>query len=139
MEAAQPTSADAVDFSLLEWRWGGVNGSKASPVAGCEIGSLKVTSSKLTYKWVSGGCVQLGALRKSVANCLACLFCLIDGRWVGGKFDWISTSRTSRDLNNIIGGYNGWDKNAIGKADAYAFVIISDGGRLRSNVTMEGK
>lgn len=138
-EAAQPTSADAVDFSTLDFCWGGFKGGSAKAVDGVEIGSLKVSASKMTYKWVSGGCERLGAANKSDANCLACLFCLIDGRWVGGKFDWISTSRTSRSLTNIAEGYHGWDRDAVSKADAYAFVIISDGGRLRSNVTMEGK
>lgn len=147
--AEEPTAAacaaDALDFSSLDWCWGGVNGGKASLVEGCEIGSLKVASDKLTYKWIAGGCEQLGAASRTAATCFACLFCKIDGAWRGGKFDWISTSRTSRDLKNIVGGgdnpggYKGWDKAAITKADAYAFVIISEDCKKRSNVITCGK
>lgn len=142
--AEEPTAAacaaDAVDFSSLDWCWGGVNGGKASLVEGCEIGSLKVTSGKMTYKWVSGGCERLGASSRTDADAtLACLFCHLDGKWRGGKFDWISTSRTSRDFKNISEGYCGWDAGAVGKAEKYAFVIVSKDGRRRTNLITCGR
>lgn len=121
----------------LDWCWGGFNGSKAKQVDGCVIGSLKV-GKKIAYKWVKGGCEILGASSKEDASkTLACFFCRIGGKWLGGKFDWISTSRTSRDFNNVNSGYNGWDKNAISKADAYAFVIVSSDGKKRTNVAVK--
>lgn len=129
---------DDVDFALLDWRWGGFNGSGASLKDGCRIGGLKVSGNGLSYDWQAGGCELLGASSAGDADCLACLFCRIGGQWQGGKFDWISTSRRTRSLENIHGGYNGWDPGAISKADAYAFVIVSRNGKARSNVIVQG-
>ncbi len=132
-------SADEVDFSALNWSWGGFNGKNAKPVEGVEIGSLKV-SGNLTYKWVRGGCEKLGATsREDADHTLACLFVRIGGKWQGGKFDWISTSRLSRDFKNVRDGYGGWRKDAIEAAEAYAFVICSKDGKRRSNVAMFAK
>lgn len=130
----QSTAEDAVDFSSLAWNWGGFKGGSAKLDAKARIFNLAVKSNGLTYKWMQGGCENLGASSREDASCLACLFCLIGGKWVGGKFDWISTSRTSRDFANISGGYNGWDKQAISKATKFAFVIVSKDGKKRTNV-----
>ena len=133
-------SVVAVDFNSLDWCWGGFSGKKAKSVDGVEIANLKVSNDGMSYSWKSGGCEQLGAKDRSDAgNTLACLFCKIDGRWRGGKFDWISTSRTSRSFENINGGYNGWDPSAISKAEKYAFVIVSKDGKRRSNVITCGR
>ena len=133
-------SADAVDFAALDWCWGGFKGGSAKPVDGVEITALKVTASGLSYKWARGGCEKLGATSREDADHTICaLFCKLDGKWEGGKFDWISTSRTSRDLKNIEGAYNGWDKNAVSKASEYAFVIVSADGKKRTNVIKAGR
>ncbi len=130
---------DAVDFSSLEWAYGGFKGGGAKPVNGVEIGSLKV-SGNLTYKWVAGGCEKLGATsREDAGHTICALFVRNGGRWKGGKFDWISTSRTSRDLKNIKSGYNGWPRDAVDKAEAFAFVIVSEDGKKRSNVAYAQK
>ena len=131
------TAADAVPFGDLEWCYGGYNGKNAQ-LADCRIASLKVSGNGLSYDWQSGGCEQLGASSAGDADCLACLFCRIGGKWQGGKFDWISTSRRTRSFTNIYEGYHGWDPDAIGKADAYAFVIVSRNGKARSNVIAQG-
>ncbi len=127
-------SKDEVDFASLDFCWGSFSGGKAKLVDGCEIGSLKVSGSGLSYKWAKGGCEKLGASSSTDAACLACLFCKIDGRWKGGKFDWISTSRLTRGFENITDGYNGWQKDAVSKATEYAFVIVSKDGGKRTNV-----
>lgn len=132
--------ADAVDFADLDWCWGGFDGKKAARVDGCEIKSLKVTASGLSFKWARGGCEQLGAASASdYSRTLACLFCRIGGKWQGGKFDWISTSRTTRDFANVRDGYNGWRKDAIETAEAYAFCIVSKDGKKRTNVIISGR
>ena len=131
--------ADAVEFAALDWCWGGFDGSKAKRADGCEIGALKVTTIGLSYKWARGGCEALGAASATDAACLACLFVRVGGAWRGGKFDWISTSRNSRDFKNIREGYNGWRGDAIERAEAFAFVIISKDGRKRSNVACSAK
>ena len=133
-------SADGVDFAQLDWAYGHFNGKLASPVPECVISDLSVGGGKMSYKWASGGCELLGAADRGDANCIAALFVKgADGAWKGGKFEWISTSRTSRSLGNIEGGYNGWDPNSIGKARGFAFVIVSKDGRRRSNVIVEEK
>lgn len=132
-------SEDGVDFSMLKWNWGGFSGGGAKLDAKARIYNLSVKSSGMTYKWMQGGCENLGAKSKEDAACLACLFCLIGGSWVGGKFDWISTSRLSRDFKNISDGYCGWDRQAVSKADKFAFVIVSKDGKRRTNVIACGK
>jgi hypothetical protein len=89
--------------------------------------------------WVKGGCEKLGASSSTDAACLACLFCKLDGRWRGGKFDWISTSRTTRGFENVRDGYGGWRKDAIEAAEAFAFVICSSDGKKRTNVALFAK
>lgn len=136
--SASPASSDAVDFASLEWAWGGFNGKNAKLVDGCEISSLKVTADGMSYKWVKGGCEKLGASNREDAGAtIAALFCKIDGKWQGGKWEWISTSRTTRSLENIKEGYNGWRKDAIGVASAFAFCIVSKDGKKRTNVIVQ--
>lgn len=127
-------SDDAQKFAELNFCWGGFNGSNAVWNTATEISNLRIDS-KLSYQWLKGDCEQLGASdRADASQTLACLFCLIDGKWLGGKFDWISTSRVTRDFRNIETSYHGWDASAISKASAYRFVIISKNGQSRTNV-----
>ncbi len=132
---APGATVDAVPYSSLNWSMGGFNGSKAVLHEGVEIGSLNVGRDGMSYRWVRGGCEQLGAADKGDASkTLACLFYLdASGKWQGGKFDWISTSRTTRDFKNIHSGYNGWNAAAFDAATEFAFVIVGTNGR-RTNV-----
>lgn len=56
------------------------------------------------------------------------------GAWVGGKFDWISSSRRSRDFVNVYSGYAGWSLADVPNPCQAAFVIVSPDGKKRSNV-----
>ena len=137
-EAEIVGKTDTFDYSSLDWRYGGFSGAKAKPVDGCEIGSLKVSADGMSYKWVAGGCEKLGASsREDAGATIAALFCKIDGKWQGGKWEWISTSRTTRSLENIKKGYGGWRKDAIEAASAYAFCIVSKDGKKRTNVIVQ--
>ncbi|MBQ9344085.1 MAG: hypothetical protein IJT88_02590, partial [Kiritimatiellae bacterium] len=127
-----PAPAASTPALSLNWCWGGFNGSKAKEVSDAQIDSLKITSSGMSYKWVKGGCENLGAnSRDDKDHTIACLF-LEDGR--GGKFDWISTSRTTRDFKNINIGYNGWDADAFRACKTFYFCICSADGKRRTNV-----
>ncbi|MBQ3812149.1 MAG: hypothetical protein II841_01125, partial [Bacteroidales bacterium] len=127
-----PAPAASTPALSLNWCWGGFNGSKAKEVSDAQIDSLKITSSGMSYKWVKGGCEALGATSKTDSDhTLACLF-LVDGR--GGKFDWISTSRTTRDFKNINNGYNGWNASAFKACKTFYFCICSADGKRRTNV-----
>lgn len=134
-QTAQSSPEDSVDFGQLDFCWGGFKGGSAKLDAKARILNLSVSSSGMSYKWLSGGCENLGATSKDdYKHTVACLFCLVGGKWRGGKFDWISTSRTTRDFKNITEGYVGWDREAVGKADKFAFVIIGADGKRRTNV-----
>lgn len=132
-EKPHQPSADAIDYSLLDWRYGGFNGSGAVHNPNVIIRDLKISSSGMSYAWQSGNCQMLGAAGHTNADCIAALFCLVGGRWVGGKFEWISTSRLTRSWHNIDG-YNGWSRKVFDSASKYAFVIVSRDGRHRSNI-----
>ena len=136
----QPASAeDAVDYTLLDWRWGNFKGAKAS-LSSARIKSLKVGSGSLSYAWERGSCSDLDAACTHANPCCTCaLFCRVDGKWVGGKFEHISTDRTSRGLGNVQEGCGGWDPSALSRADAYAFVILDDGAKRRTNVIVCGR
>lgn len=122
----QPAAAPAVT-----WCWGGFNGSRAVEVSGARIKNLKVTGSGLSYQWEKGGCEELGATSKTDCDhTVACLF-IEDGR--GGKFDWISTSRLTRDLKNVETGYKGWDAAAFKASKRLNFCICSHDGKRRTN------
>ncbi len=138
--ATDASSADEVNFSLLQWTYGGFKGEQAKLGAQPRISGLNVNNSGMTYSWKSGGCENLGATSGSdFSHTVACLFCYYGGKWVGGKFDWVSTSRRSRDFKNVHDGYNGWSPTAFTRAEAYAFVIVSKDGKSRSNVIRCGK
>lgn len=126
------TSNDEVDFSKLSFCWGGFNGSKASLTVNA-ISSLKI-GSNLSYSVIADWFALLGCASKSDANALACLFVKTGDSWKGGKFDWTSQSRLTRDFKNIETKYGGWDPNAFHSAKEFAFVIVSKSGTKRTNV-----
>ena len=128
--------SDGVSFADLHWIYGGFDGSQASPVDGVEIALDSVTSAGLRYHYVKGNLSSLSPENShDNPDCLACLFCLLDGVWRGGKFDWISSDRLSRDFHNIATGYHGWPPDAIRRAAGFAFVILSKDGKRRTNIS----
>lgn len=130
------TDGDAVDFSSLSWEYGGFRAPGAQAAADALIGDLRVSSSGLSYAWRRGDCRALDAGNShDNPNCIAALFVLgSDGKWRGGKFDWISSDRLSRGFENIRAGYKGWPMDAVSTARGYAFVICSSDGMIRTNV-----
>ena len=126
-------AADEADYSAFTWAYGGFNGSRAA-LSEPRIASLRMNGmSGLSYRW-AGPNLSAWGLGHTDAAALACLFLQrADGSWVGGKFDWISSSRTTRDFKNL-GGYNGWTLAGIPNPCRAAFVIVSADGRRRSNV-----
>lgn len=138
--AAEGVNQDAVVYGSLNWDKGGFDGRKATRRDGVEIADLKIMADGMSYRWVKGGCEELGApSRTDFSKTLACIF-YIDkaGKWTGGKFDWISTSRTTRDWKNPRGKYDRWNAAEFDAATEFAFVIVGTGGR-RSNVIRGAK
>jgi len=126
-------AADEADYSAFSWAYGGFNGARAA-LDKPRIESLRMNGmSGLSYRW-AGPNLSAWGLSHTDAGALACLFLQrADGSWVGGKFDWISSSRTTRDFKNL-GGYKGWTLAGIPNPCRAAFVIVSADGRRRSNV-----
>ena len=94
----------------------------------------KINKNGLSFSWISGSCESLGPTKgKSDAACHARLWVKIGGSWSGGKFDWISTSRTSRDFKNIYSGYNGWSSSMLSKASEFGFDIYHPGTKKKTN------
>lgn len=123
---------DMVDFSALAWSYGGFNGGGAQPSA-VTITGLSMSPNSLSFGYVND--LSSWGLGHSEAGALCCLFVQqASGAWVGGKFDWISSSRTTRDLAHVKGGYNGWSLRGCANPCPVAFVIVSGDGSKRSNV-----
>lgn len=131
---------DEENFNAFDWNyggfkggdsvWGGDPGNGSGPV----IGNLKIGKDGLSFNY-ENGLAGWGLEDDDYSGALACLFVQDkDGNWVGGKFDWISTSRRTRDFTNIYNGYNGWDLSNVPKTTTAAFVIVSKDGKWRSNV-----
>ena len=131
-------SAPSIDPARVSW-FGNPKCSAAAEVAGAQIGSLKITRSGLSYKWVKGGCEALGASGPTdYTQTIACAgYADASGAWHFAKFDWISTSRTTRDFKNIDEGYNGWSAAAFFGAKKRGFVIVSADGKRRTNFITE--
>ena len=85
-----------------------------------------MSRNSLSYSWTGDTLASWGLAYDDASAALACLFVQkADGSWVGGKFDWISTSRRSRGLENIQLGYGGWTLAGVPNPCAAAFVIVS--------------
>lgn len=124
---------DDVFFGELQWVFGRFNGADAVK-DGVIIGSLEMDGKGLKFQYVSDlSCWGMG--HTDYSGALACLFvCDNDNNWVGGKFDWISSSRQKRDFANIYSGYRGWTLSNTPNPCMAAFVIVSSDGKRRSNV-----
>lgn len=131
--AATEGAADQVPFGSLHWKFGGVNGARAKKTS-ASIGGLSVGARSLSYRW-TGPTLRSWGLSDGNPGAYACFFVMkADGTWVGGKFDWISTSRTSRGFENIMSGYGGWSLAGVPNPCACAFVIVSSDCKRRTNV-----
>ncbi len=120
---------------VLDFRFGGFRGGKAVEDSRCRISKLKVGKDSLSIHWDTkipddwardkgekGPLIVIAAFYKS------------GDAWIGGKFDWIDESRSSRSLENIKGGYGGWDGAAFTSAKKHAVCVVSADGRYRSKL-----
>lgn len=137
-------ATDEVPFSSLNWVYGGVNGGTARPST-VTIAGLALRGRTLSFRYVVDLAVWRDlSPRYAVASdtpALACLFVKNNaGRWVGGKFDWIGSSRNTRPLGNVADpgpngkAYGGWTLAGVPNPCECAFVIVSSDGKRRSNV-----
>ena len=131
---APSSSPDAVPFSELAWTWGGFDGSKAVLDAPRISGLSVAVPASLAFRWDVD--MRSWGYAHGDPKGVACLFVRQGDQWVGGKFEWISSSRTTRGLENVRHKYGGWDPGALNQAREIAFVVVSGDGRRRSNVAV---
>ncbi len=134
---------DEMTYEELDWSFGGFDGSEAEG-SQVMIGGLEMSKNGLSFEYdfdlATWGLEETQYEGGPHGGAIACLFVLDnDGNWVGGKFDWISSSRQMREFANIYGTgpegvYGGWDLSNVPKSTTAAFVIVSADGKLRSNV-----
>ena len=126
-------ASDAVAYSSLQWRYGGFNGANAK-LDSPRISNLSIKNgNRVYYKWDVG--LSGWGLGHTDPGAICAVFFERDGQWIGGKFDWVSVSRTNRELKHVES-YSNWPSSGIklpwrGKV---AFVVVSADGRRRSNV-----
>ena len=132
-EAEEPAAdVDAIDFASLQWKFGGFDGAKAK-LDSPRLSGLKAGSKSISYKWETG--LSCWGLSNGDAGALACFFVeREDDSVVGGKFDWVSTSRATRNLTNVFEGYGGWSLDGVPNPAKCYFVVVSKDGRKRSNI-----
>lgn len=125
--------SDTTKFSVKNC-YGGFRFENAVEDPAAQIQSLTVTKNGMKYGWKSGSSLKGWGLSDTQASALA-VFAVkgSDGIYRGGKFDWISKSRITRSFENIRSGYHGWPKDAIETAKGYAFCIVSENGKKRTN------
>lgn len=126
------TPVDAVPFGDLVWAYGGFNASGAvldTP----RLSGASCNGRRYSYKWDVG--LSGWGLGNDEAGAICAVFIERDGKWIGGKFDWISTSRASRELKHLES-YSTWPKSGIKLpvTGRVAFVVTSADGKRRSNV-----
>ena len=130
---AASTAGDEAPFSSFRFTYGGFKGSGAS-LSEPRIANLRISGGSMSYSW-AGPTLAAWGLGNSEAGAICCLFVKNSaGAWIGGKFDWISTSRTSRSLGHVTGGYEGWSLSGVPNPCEAAFVIVNAGGSRRTNV-----
>lgn len=135
-DSGKPDSLDQLDFNLFNFTYGGFKANNAvmtdvSP----RISNLRFDKRSLYFTY-DRGLDGWGFSHSDPGAICAVFFKNTEGRWVGGKFDWISTSRTSRELKHCTTEptYSNWTMAGIPNPCEAAFVIFDRVGRQRSNV-----
>lgn len=125
-------TVDQLDYAILRWQYGGVNASGAK-LDSPRLSSLSCNGRSVFYRWEVG--MSGWGLGNGDAGAICAVFFERDGKWIGGKFDWVSVSRSNRELKHVES-YSNWPSSGIklpwrGKV---AFVVVSADGKRRSNV-----
>lgn len=131
-ETPASSAVDQLDYALLKWQYGGVNASGAK-LDSPRLSGLSCNGRAVSYRWDVG--MSGWGLGNGDAGAICCIFFERGGQWTGGKFDWISVSRTNRELKHVSS-YSNWPSSGITLPwrGRVAFVVVSADGRRRSNV-----
>ena len=131
-ESAVPNIDDA-PWDEFGWTYGKENKSAAVYDGSVIIRLEALKANKIDLSWEKD-LSAWGAAHDDHRKALACAFLLNDqGKWVGGKFDWISSSRTDRGFAHFTS-YEDWTLEGIPNPTTLAFVVVEANGKRRSNV-----
>ncbi|MBQ2282403.1 MAG: hypothetical protein II332_06525 [Kiritimatiellae bacterium] len=137
-DSGSASASDQVPFSSLQWSYGGINGSGASHsgvnISGMSCSGPADASGNVAWKYDT----DMSAWGCSYEE-LGGYFCFFikekDGVWRGGKLDWISSSRSSRNFHNINPNkYHGWTVSNSTSPTQVAMLILNKDCKRRSNV-----
>lgn len=121
----------------ISWVYGGYDGSKTVEIDKTMIKDLVLSRKSLSYSWAipeSEAIIYLGSKKYDTADLYACFFVANNNNEiVGGKFEWISISRKSRDLENIFTRYNGWNLANVPSTTKAYFCIVNPNTGKRTN------
>lgn len=135
--ATAPAAGQAATVAgpVLDFRWGGFRRGGAVEDPATQIKDFRMDRNGMRYAWAKGDLSNWG-LERTSTGALICAFYWDEGekKWIGGKFDWVSSSRTTRDWKNIYAGYNGWQASPFFAAARRAICIVSADGRKRTNL-----
>ena len=113
---------------------GNPNVSNAKEDPNVQIKGLKINGrSGLSYSFSKNDLGQWG-YAKDQTDGIAVAGYLDGSSYVCRKFDWISSSRHTRDFKNINTGYNGWEPEKFYSAKKHCFFIMSKDGKKRTNI-----
>lgn len=131
-ETPPATGGDAMDYALLKWQYGGFRAGGAT-LDSPRLSNLSCNGRSVSYRWDVG--MAGWGLGNGDAGAICAVFFLRDGAWIGGKFDWVSVTRTNRELKHVES-YSNWPSSGIKLPwrGRVAFVVVSADGRRRSNV-----
>lgn len=138
-DAEDVIHSDSSNNIKIDWCYGGVNGSGSVEDPNCQIENLKISANGMSYRWKDGKTMKAwNEVSPSECTGLACIFYYDENSksWKGGKFDHISSSRTTRDFKNLHG-YNGWNYDAFMAAKKHAFCILSYNNKKRTNIIFD--
>ena len=135
------TGLDAVEYDKLQWLYGGFDGKNAKWDR-VTLADFRCDGRSVYYRWAQGLDVW-GIPHTEAGGAIFAVFYLRDGKWVGGKMDWVSTSRASRelkhtDVNSKDGAYGTWKQAGFTlpvRGEIVAVVVSANGAR-RSNVVV---
>lgn len=126
---------DDIPYDLLQWKYGGFKPPTNAVRSTVVVSDLRVNRGGFRFKWVR----DIGAwgVPYEVPDALACFFVKNNaGEWVGGKFEWISSSRSTREFTNIRDGYHGWNLKDVPNPCEVAFLVFRKDGKRRSNIVV---
>lgn len=112
-DCSEPTSETQMPARSGEFALGGWGPGKIG-AADVNISSASMSGrSKLSWSYSSGGETVNGW---GTDNAIVCLGLYAEDQWYSGKMDHLRAGQTSKGLENVKCGYNGWTAGVLAKA-----------------------